>query len=149
MLAIFIAAAGCESWRPPAPPPLPTSYDPIDDLTGSWMGTCGGRPLTLVIVEPYPGLYLSPWLIAGGRYPGVSSVFTFSRSGAPVSVGFNGWIYSSRPFTWLVVAEPLDGARSTPVRAGPAPVSSPVRATLSSTGPQGRVDPTRGRKPDG
>jgi hypothetical protein len=112
-LAFFIAITGCESAHPPAPPPR-ISYDPVGELAGTWTGSWGGMPLTLLIVEhtegaPYSGLYFGPWLIAGGRYPGITGILTYASDGSPTTVQFVGWIYSSQPFTIVVRAEPLDG----------------------------------------
>ena len=117
-------------------------------MTGTWTGTCGDTPMTLAIVEhtdgaPYSGLYFGPWLIAGGRYPGVAGVLTYTRSGSPVSTQFKGWIYSSRPLTVLVLAEPPDGQLRVRLRgAGTGALTGEGKSEFY-WGPQGRVELTR------
>jgi len=146
-LAVLLAVTGCESARS-SPPPLPTSYDPVGELTGTWTGTWGGTPLTLVIIEhtegaPYSGLYFGPWLIAGGRYPGIAGVLIYARSGLPTSVQFKGWIYSSRPFTVGILAEPPDGQLHARLRgAGAGGLTGEGESTFR-WGPRGRVELTR------
>ena len=145
-LALFIAVTGCESARSPAPPP-PTSYDPGGELTGTWTGSWGGTPLTLVIVEhtegaPYSGLYFGPWLIAGGRYPGIAGVLTYASRGVPTSVRFDGWIYSSRPFTVLVRAEALDGQLDVHLRGAGADRLIGEGQSTFRWGPRGPVELT-------
>jgi hypothetical protein len=104
----------------------PVSYEHVGELTGTWSGTWGGTPMTLVIVEhtegvPYSGLYFGPWLIAGGRYPGIAGVLTYASSGAPNSKQFKGWATRAGPSpsaSWP--NHPT--ARSTSASAAPAPV---------------------------
>ena len=146
-LIILVAAAGCESARSSAPPP-PVAYEPVGELMGTWTGTWGGTPLTLVIAEhtegaPYSGLYFGPWLIAGGRYPGVAGVLSYARQGTPTSVRFQGWLYSSRPFTLLVLAEPLDGQLHLRLRGAGAGELIGEGQSEFRWGPQGRIELTR------
>ncbi len=146
-LALLVAVTGCESARSPAPP-IPTSYDPVGELTGTWTGSWGGTPLTLVIVEhtegaPYSGLYFGPWLIAGGRYPGIAGILTYASNGSSTSVRFDGWIYSSRPFTVLVRAEALDGQVHVRLRGAGADRLIGEGQSTFRWGPQGPVELTR------
>ncbi len=146
-LALVVAIGGCESGRSSAPPP-PLAYEPVGELTGTWTGTWGGSPLTLLIVEhtegaPYSGLYFGPWLISGGRYPGIAGVLTYARSGAPTSVRFDGWISSSQPFTVFVQARPLDGDLQMWLHgAGTGVLIGDGRSTFG-WGPQGSIELTR------
>lgn len=144
-LALLIAVTGCAH---SAAPPPPIAYEPVGELAGTWTGTWGGTPLTLVIVEhtegaPYSGLYFGPWLVAGGRYPGISGVLTYSSSGSPASVRFNGWIYSSRPFTLRVLAEAPDGQLHARLRgAGAGGLAGEGESTFR-WGPQGPIELSR------
>ena len=146
-LALLVAITGCESGRSSVPP-APISSDPVGELPGTWTGTWGGTPLTLVIVEhtesaPYSGLYFGPWLISGGRYPGIGGILTYARSGSPTSVRFDGWIYSSRPFTVFILARPLDGDLHVRLHgAGPGVLTGEGHSTFR-WGPQGIVELTR------
>lgn len=146
-LAVLVAVTGCASWRSPEPPPT-VAYDPVGELTGTWTGTWGGTPLTLVIVEhtegaPYSGLYFGPWLIAGGRYPGLSGVVSYSSGGAPTSTRFVGWIYSSRPFIVRVLAEPPDGQLHARLRGAGASALAGEGESTFRWGPQGHIELTR------
>jgi hypothetical protein len=144
-VALLIAAAACESARSAAPPPPPTSYDPVGELIGTWRGTWGGTPLTLVIAEhsegaPYSGLYFGPWLVSGGSYPGIAGILTYARGDSAISTQCKGWIYSSRPFTLLLVAAPLDGQLHVRLRGAGAGELTGEGQSEFRWGPQGRVE---------
>jgi hypothetical protein len=145
--ALLVALTGCESGRPSAPLP-PIAYEPVGELTGAWAGTWGGTPLTLLVTEqteaaPYSGLYVGPWLISGGRYPGVSGILTYARGGSPTSVRFDGWIYSSRPFTVLIHARPIDGELHIRLHGAGAGVLSGEGQATFGWAPRGPVELTR------
>ena len=146
VLALLVAMTGCESASSSMPPP-PISYEPVGELTGTWMGTWAGSPLTLVVVKyeeaaPYSGLYFGPWLIAGVQYPGLTGVLTFASSGSPTSVRFDGWIYSSRPFTAFVQARSLDGDLYLRLLAGGTGVLIGDGYSTFGWGPKGPVELT-------
>ena len=97
-LGLALALAGCASG--PAVPPPPAMAPPPPDFRGTWMGTWGGAPLTLVVTEQaelgaYSGLYLGPLQVLGQRVPGVSGVMTSTVAGKPVSASVKGWLGSS------------------------------------------------------
>jgi hypothetical protein len=145
--ALLVVLAGCESARSPAPPG-PISDGLLQELVGTWIGTWGETPLTLVVVEhtasaPYSGLYVGPWLVAGGSYPGISGVLTYTRSGAPASVRFNGWIASTRPVMIRIQAEPPDGRMSMSLRGDGAVGLVGEGESTFYWGPQGPVALTR------
>jgi hypothetical protein len=145
--ALLLAIAGCESARSAATPG-PTSYDAVGELVGTWIGTWGNTLLTLVVIEhtesaPYSGLYVGSWLVAGGRYPGIAGILTYARAGAPATTRFNGWIYSSRPFTALVLAEPPDGQLHIRLRGTGAGALTGEGQSTFGWGPQGFVELTR------
>jgi hypothetical protein len=144
---LLLAIAGCQSTGSPSPP-LPLSYESVGELTGTWRGTWAGTPMTLVIAEytegaPYSGLYFGPWLIAGGRYPGVSGILTYARAGSSISTQFKGWIYSSRPLALLVAAEPIDGRIHARLRgAGPGMLTGEGESEFY-WGPRGSIQLSR------
>jgi hypothetical protein len=141
--ALLLAIAGCESARPAAPPG-PLAYEAVGELMGTWIGTWGDTLLTLVVVDhtesaPYSGLYVGPWLVAGGSYPGISGILTYERSGSQASMRFNGWIHSSRPFVAVLVAEPPDGPLRLRLQgAGPGRLTGEGQSTFR-WGPHGPV----------
>ena len=92
-------------------PPLTTPVGSVPDLRGTWKGTWGGTPLTLVILEqqdaaPADGVSIGPWHVLGRDLPGVSGVLTFTVRGEPVSVNVQGRLGSSNGRLTLVL-EPL------------------------------------------
>jgi hypothetical protein len=144
---LLVAVTGCESARSSAPPPR-AAYEPVGELTGTWTGTWGGMPVTLLIAEhteggSYSGLYVGPWLVSGGRYPGIAGILSYVSGGAPASTQFKGWIHSSRPFVVLVLAEVPDGQiHGRLVSAGPGRLAGDGQSTFR-WGPHGRVELTR------
>lgn len=73
---------------------------PPPDFRGTWSGTWGGAPLTLVVTEQaelgaYSGLYLGPLQVLGQRASGVSGVMTSTIAGHPVSASAKGWLGST------------------------------------------------------
>jgi hypothetical protein len=92
---LFIAFSGCAQTVDQAPPPS-VSGGP-DDLRGTWVGTWGGAPVQLVIVEQIElgersGVYFGPVQVLGRRRPGVVAVLTSTIAGAPVSANAEGWL---------------------------------------------------------
>lgn len=145
-LALVLSLGGCRS--APLPPPPPVSYEPVGELGGTWSGRWGETPLTLVITEetegaPYSGLYFGPWLVAGSRYPGIGGILTFASAGSPATVRFDGWIYSSRPFTVFVRAEALDGPLQMRLNGGGAGRLIGEGQSMFRWGPQGPIELTR------
>ncbi len=73
---------------------LTTPARPVPDLRGTWAGTWGGTPLTLVVLEqeetPTSGISVGPWLLFGRSLPGVSGVLTFAVRDEAVSVNVRG-----------------------------------------------------------
>src|SRR5215471_5473703 len=64
--AFFAACAG--------PPELASPVGLMPDLRGTWKGTWGGAPLTLIILEqrdgePADGVTVGPWQVFGRNFP--------------------------------------------------------------------------------
>jgi hypothetical protein len=115
-LALVLVLAGCAGGLAP-PTPLPGPTTAIPDLRGTWAGTWGGTPLTLVLVEHKefggsPGIYLGPVRLLGQPVPGVSGVMTCTVEGHPVSASVQGWLGSSGGALTLVLnARTLHGSQ--------------------------------------
>lgn len=97
LVVVVLALAGCET-VPPAPPPLPAGAA-VPDLRGTWTGTWGGAPLTLIVTDQDEvgvdsGLSIGTWQVLGRRGPGLSGVLTFTVRGERVSVPVVGWLGS-------------------------------------------------------
>jgi hypothetical protein len=116
LVSLGLAAwlAGCAS-GPLAPPPASSLGPPPPDLRGTWTGTWGGAPLTLVVTDQTElgapsGLYFGSTLVLGQRAPGVSGVITSTIAGQPLSASVNGWLGSSgAAVTLLLQARTLHG----------------------------------------
>ncbi len=89
-LWLVLLLAGCATGPPVGPPAVSAP-----DLTGSWTGTWGGGPLTLLLTEQTigpgeSGLVLGPWQVLGERYPTVAGVLTTTIRGERVSTNAEG-----------------------------------------------------------
>jgi hypothetical protein len=87
VVALGLLVAGC------APLPPPAAGAP--DLRGTWTGTWGAGPITVVVTDQQAGhgdsgLVLGPWQVLGEQYPTVSGVLTTSIRGEAVSTQLAG-----------------------------------------------------------
>lgn len=76
-------------------PTLTMPDAPLPDLRGTWTGTWGGTPVSLIVLEqheaaPVDGVTIGPWHVLGRELPGVAGVLTFRSSGESVSVNVRG-----------------------------------------------------------
>jgi len=90
------------------PPPLTTPVGMMPDLRGTWNGTWGGAPLTLVILdqrdaEPIGGVSVGPWQVFGRDLPGVSGILSVAIRNEMVSVNVQGRLGSSNGRLTLVL----------------------------------------------
>lgn len=140
-------------------PTLTIPAEPLPDLRGTWTGTWGGTPLTLLVLEqheasPVDGVTIGPWHVLGGELPGVSGVLTFTSRGEAISVNVRGRLGDSNGRLALVL-EPLTvnggqivltridpnrlaGAGTSPMRWEP---QGPVELVRQSTQGRGAVRP--------
>jgi len=101
--AVLVACAG--------PPELAPPVGLMPDLRGTWKGTWGGAPLTLVILEqrdgePVDGVTVGPWQVLGRNLPGVAGILTVRIRGEIVSVNVQGRLGTSNGRLTLVL-EPV------------------------------------------
>jgi hypothetical protein len=139
MIALLLGACA-------GPPRLaPAAAGPMPDLRGTWTGTWGGAPTTLVILEqsdaePVDGVWLGPWQMVGPDLPGVTGVLTVRIRNETASVNVRG-----RLGTWngrlTLVIEPAT------VNGGWLSLAQPEENRLAGTGtaqmswePQGLVE---------
>jgi hypothetical protein len=130
------------------PPRLTTPVGLMPDLRGTWTGTWGASPVTLVILEqsdaePVDGVTVGPWPVSGQNLPGVVGVFTVRIRNETVSVNVNGRLGTSYGRLTLVL-EPAT------VNGGWVSLQRLDENRLAGTGtaqmswePQGRVELTR------
>jgi hypothetical protein len=93
-LLLILALSACAHTADVVPPPPVTA---VPNLRGTWVGTWGGAPAQLVIVEQrelgdYAGISLGPVQVLGRRRPGVAGVLTSTIAGAAVSANAEGWL---------------------------------------------------------
>jgi hypothetical protein len=91
---LFVGAAllaACST----APPPLAPPPGRLPDVRGTWTGTWGGAPMTLVILDqtdaaPVDGVSVGPWQVFGRNLPGVSGILTVKIRSEMVSTNVQG-----------------------------------------------------------
>ena len=146
LMLLAAMLAGCVAGIPlPAPP-----TGPVPELTGTWRGTWGGEPASLLVTEQtgdagYSGIFTSADHLWGPRRPGVSGVLTSTIRGAPVSSRAEGWLGNDARgrLVLLLQTETPDGRqRLTLARVG----EDQLQGTGESSfrwGPQGPARLTR------
>jgi hypothetical protein len=138
---VLVGLSACGT--PPAPAASPGGSA---DLLGTWTGTWGGTPLTVVIREHTDagrgGVYLGPWQVAGDRRPGVSGIMTYAVRGAEVSTRVQGWLADTGRLTLYLEAAPPDGRQELRLNVGDGRLSGTGESSFR-WGPQGTVDLTR------
>src|SRR2546421_13090353 len=88
LLALTLGACATE-------PRLRQPQDVVPALRGTWQGTWGGAPVTLLVLEQggttrQGGISVGPWALTGAGLPALAGVLTFPSNGAPVSVNVKG-----------------------------------------------------------
>ena len=88
LLALTLGACATE-------PRLGQPQDVVPDLRGTWHGTWGGAPVTLLVLEQggttrQGGISVGPWALTGAGLPALAGVLTFPSNGTPVSVNVKG-----------------------------------------------------------
>ncbi len=94
VVSLALVVAGCATSL--VPPPAASA----PDLRGTWIGTWGGAPLTVLVTDQghghgESGLVIGPWQVLGQPYPTVSGVLTASIRGEMVSTHMEGLLSDS------------------------------------------------------
>lgn len=147
VFSLVFSLAGCETGGSSS---APIATAGIPDLHGTWTGTWGGTPLTLVIREREAsggdgGIYVGPWQVAGRQSPTVSGIITFTRRGDAVSTGMHGWLRQSGGLRLVIEANPSDGRQELVLNVD----GDRLTGTGTSSfrwGPQGTVELARSRR---
>jgi hypothetical protein len=151
LTGLVLLTAGCMAWTPlPQPPPPGTT---INDIRGSWRGTWGGGPVSLLITDQQPsagysGLYVGSYQALGHERPGVSGVLTSWINRAEVSAIARGWFGGVQgQLTLYVYADSPDGQQRFTARLdGPDRLVGMGDSTFR-WGPTGPIQLTRAAKP--
>ncbi len=94
---VFVGAVSAMIVACASPPPLATPTGLMPDLRGTWQGTWGGSPLTLVILDqveaqPVDGVSVGSWQLLGQDLPAVSGILTVRVRSEPTSTNVRGRI---------------------------------------------------------
>lgn len=149
LAALLLGLTAC-AVAPPPPAPLPAGQAP--DLRGTWTGTWGGAPLTLVVAEERlvgeSGVYVGAWQVFGGGGPGFSGVLTFGMRGERVSVPVVGRVGASggRPTVLLQASGPAGDQYLQLALVAPDRLQGAGESTYA-WGPRGPAELTRARPP--
>ncbi len=96
LAALALLVGACTSGTPLPQPPPPGAGVTINDIRGSWRGTWGGAPVSLLITDQearagYSGLYVGNYQVLGHDRPGVAGILTSQIDNAQTSVRAQGW----------------------------------------------------------
>jgi len=103
VLALAILSAGCVVTPPAGPPAVAPP-----DLRGTWVGTWGGTPLSLVVTDQRistgdSGLVIGSWQLLGQYYPTLDGVMTTTIRGESITTNVTGQIWQSGEFFGITI----------------------------------------------
>lgn len=145
LLALVLAACASE-------PRLDQPTQTVPDLRGTWRGTWGAAPITLLVLEQggttrQGGIAVGPWPLTGAGLPSLEGVLTYPSNGAPTSVNVRGrfgdW---NGGFTLVVDALTRDGQQLVLTRIAGDRLSG-SGSSRRSWDPQGAVELVRASAP--
>jgi hypothetical protein len=148
-MAVIGLLSGCTG-----SPFRPTTAAAVPNVKGTWTGTWGGTPMSLVIIDQTDdaaesGIYLGSFLLLGNRTPAVTGVMTSTIARRMGSVNIQGWFgYTGTALTLVLRAATGAGDQ----RLGLTAIGDRLVGTGSSNfrwGPQGSVELTRRTVPSG
>jgi hypothetical protein len=150
VLALGLLVAGCAT-SPPLGPPASV----VPDLRGTWTGTWGGTPVTLVVTEQAlgtgdSGVVLGGWQVFGENYPTASGVLTSTIEGQPISTHMTGRLSDSGAGVILtVLARTSAGEQWLRLRVLRGDRLEGTGESQMAWGPQGTALLVRQRRPSG
>ena len=119
LVILTLLVAGCAGG-----PVLTQPSAVIPDVRGTWRGTWGAAPITLLVLEQggttrQGGITVGPWPLTGAGLPALDGVLTYPSNGTPVSVNVRGrfgdW---NGGFTLVIDALTRDGQQLVLTRVG-------------------------------
>ena len=95
-LALLVGACTTGTPLPLPQPPPPGAGATSSDIRGSWRGTWGGAPVSLLITDQEAhvgssGLYVGTYQLLSQQRPGVAGVLTSQIARVQTSVRAQGW----------------------------------------------------------
>ena len=148
VLVLGLLIAGCAT-SPPLGPPAAN----VPDLRGTWTGTWGGTPVTLVVTEQAigtgeSGVVLGGWQVFGDSYPTASGVLTSTVDGQATSTNMTGRLSDSGAGVILtVLARTSAGEQWLRLRVVNADRLEGAGESQTAWGPQGPAQLVRQRRP--
>jgi len=147
VLALLVGA--CTTGAPLPQPPPPGAGASIHDVRGTWRGTWGGAPASLLITDQearagYSGLYVGNYQVLGHERPGVAGILTSQIDDAQTSVRAQGWFGGvGEQLTLYLLADSPSGQQRLTLRPdGPNRLVG-VGDSSSRWGPAGPIELTR------
>jgi len=143
--------AACTTGTALPQPPPPGSGASIADIRGSWRGTWGGAPASLLVTDQqtaagYSGVYVGNYQVLGHERPGVSGILTSQINREQTSVRAYGWFGGvDGQLTLRVVADSPSGQQRITLRPeGPNRLVGMGDSSFG-WGPSGPIELTRVR----
>jgi hypothetical protein len=146
--ALALIAAACATGTLPQAPP-PGAGATMTDLRGSWRGTWGGAPASLLITDQqahagHSGVFIGNYQLLGHDRPGVSGILTSQIDKEQTSVRAYGWFggLDGQP-TLQILADPPRGQQRLTLRLdGPNRLVGMGESSFA-WGPAGPIELTR------
>jgi hypothetical protein len=91
-MTVVVLTTGCVVTPPVGPPAVSPP-----DLRGTWVGTWGGTPLSIIVIAQdvgtgESGVVIGSWQLLGQYYPMVNGIMTTTIRGESVSTNMTGLI---------------------------------------------------------
>jgi hypothetical protein len=144
LLALLLT--GCVVTPPVGPPAVSPP-----DLRGTWIGTWGGTPLRIVVLDQQiatgdSGVVIGSWHLLGQYYPTVNGVMTTTIGGEAVSTNMTGLVAQmGQGYSLTLRGRASAGDQEMRVRLVEADRLEGEGQSQYSWGPQGSVQAVRRR----
>jgi hypothetical protein len=148
LFAMLVAAllGGCVVTPPVGPPAVSPP-----DLRGTWIGTWGGTPLRIVVIDQQistgdSGVVIGSWQLLGQYYPTVNGTMTTTIGGEAISTNMTGLIaQAGQGYALTLRGRASAGDQELRVNLIEADRLIGVGQSQYSWGPQGSVQAVRQR----
>jgi len=150
-LALLVGACTTGTPLPLPQPPPPGAGATSSDIRGSWRGTWGGAPVSLLITDQdahagSSGLYVGTYQLLGQQRPGVAGVLTSQIAKAQTSVRAQGWFGGvDSPLTLRLLADSPSGQQRLTLRPDGPDRLVGMGDSSFRWGPSGPIELTRER----
>ena len=145
-MLVAVVLGGCVVTPPVGPPAV---FPP--DLRGTWLGTWGGTPLRIIVIDQQvatgdSGLVIGTWQVLGQYYPTVNGTMTTTIGGEAISTNMTGLIaLAGQGYALTLRGRSSAGDQEMRVTLVEADRLVGVGQSQYSWGPQGPVEAVRQR----